>query len=89
MTFSFTAAGTKDQVQQHLADAVKQHISYGNKPEEIQKVVDLATHWLDTGTYPNGVYIEATGHLDTYAGGLQLTVKALNIPPHKPDTDSE
>lgn len=88
MTFSFTAAGTKSQVHEQLDAAIEQHARYNNPPEEIKKVVDLARHWLDTGSFPGGAYVEASGHLDKYAGAVTLTVKPLNIPERKPEPDA-
>lgn len=91
MTFAFTAAGTKDQVDKQLDHAVKRHIGYNQKPEEIQQVVAVAKHWLSTGKYPNGVFVETNGHLDNYGGALTLTIKPLSIPeePVEPATSGE
>lgn len=90
MTFSMVAAGTKEQVHEQLDAAVEQHVRWNNPREELQKVVDVAKHWLDTGSYPGGAYVEASGHLDKYAGSLTLTVKPLNmnIPERKPEPDA-
>lgn len=89
MTFSVHAAGTKDQVRRQLDGALQRHTSYNQKHEELAKVLDLVNHHLDTGAYDGGVYVEANGHLDTWGGSLQLTIKPLQLAPEaepKPDS---
>lgn len=86
MSFAFHAAGTKEQALEQLDAAVAHIMSYTNPPTEAEKVADLVRHYLDTADYTTGVYIEANGHLDTWGGTLNLTIKPLNIH-KKPSAD--
>ena len=88
MSFAFHAAGTKDQALDQLDAAVAHAMNYTNPPTEIEKVADVARHYLNTGDYTTGVYVEANGHLDRWGGTLQLTIKPLNIPARKPEPDA-
>lgn len=79
MSFAFHAAGTKDQAHEQINAAVAQAMSYTSPPTEIEKVAEVVKHYLDTGDYNTGVYVEANGHLDRWGGTLTLTIKPLNI----------
>lgn len=81
MTFSITAAGTKDQALAQIDAGVEQHARYNTNPTtELEKVVDLLKHYLEVGAFPGGVFLEANGHLGAHGGSLQLNIKPLYIP---------
>lgn len=79
MSFAFHAAGTKEQAREQIDAAVNQAMSYTNPPTEIEKVAEVVKHYLDTGDYTTGVYVEANGHLDRWGGTLNVAIKPLNI----------
>jgi hypothetical protein len=82
MTFSLTAAGTREQVRQQLDAQLAQHIAWKNEPAQLQAVIDLIGKHLES-RYPGGLLVESNGHLDQYSGALNLTIKPLNLPAQK------
>jgi hypothetical protein len=80
MTFSFTAAGTKDQVRQQLAASEAQHRQWNNHTPLLASVYELIGAHLDHSNYAGGLIVEASGHHDTSYGQLNLSIRSLNIP---------
>lgn len=80
MTFSFTAAGTKEQVRDQLNASEAQHRQWNNHTPLLHSVYDLIGAHLNSSNYAGGLIVEASGHHDASYGQLNLSIRSLNIP---------